>query len=275
MYDPSYIVSDLNTHTASSSGSPISVFADAQGNILCKDHQPVLTALPSALLTPYLSSAILIGSSPDTNWWVYRVYDGESLPSEYQLIHLRSIASSLSRDILGILGRAIQLVRFDLTTSYCGTCGVPNQMKNDELAKICPSCGLLTFPRLSPAVIVRITDGDKILLARSPHFPPGMYSVLAGFIEPGESLEVGIHREVFEEVGVKITDLRYFGSQPWPFPDSLMIGFTARHLAGDIRCDDIEIEDAGWYSRDQMPELPGPLSISRALIDDFVQGESS
>ncbi|MFH0966628.1 MAG: NAD(+) diphosphatase, partial [Methanobacteriota archaeon] len=135
---------------------------------------------------------------------------------------------------------------------------------------ICPSCGLITFPRLSPAIIVRITDGDRILLARSPHFPSHMYSVLAGFIEPGESLEATIHREVFEEVGVRVSDLRYFGSQPWPFPDSLMIGFTARYVSGDITCDGVEIEDAQWFTRDQMPELPGILSISRALIDDFL-----
>ncbi|PKL59851.1 MAG: NAD(+) diphosphatase, partial [Methanomicrobiales archaeon HGW-Methanomicrobiales-4] len=183
---------------------------------------------------------------------------------------LRTIGALLSRDTLGILGRAIQLVRFDLITSFCGRCGVENRMKEDEFAKICPFCGLITFPRLSPAIIVRITDGDRILLARSPQFPSGMYSVIAGFVEPGESLEATIHREVFEEVGVRVSDLRYFGSQPWPFPDSLMIGFTARYLSGEIRCDGVEIEDARWFTRDHMPDLPGPLSISRALIEDFL-----
>ena len=143
-------------------------------------------------------------------------------------------------------------------------------MKEDETAKICPACGFLTFPRISPAIIVRITDNDRILLARSPHFPPGMYSVLAGFIEPGESLEAGILREVHEEVGVRIDNLAYFGSQPWPFPDSLMIGFTARYASGEIRCDGVEIEDAGWYGRENMPGLPGHMSIAHALISDYL-----
>jgi NAD+ diphosphatase len=274
MYNPFFLVPDLDTHAPVPDGSSVSVFSDAEGNILCLDNTPVMTTLVPDFLTPSHSPPILIGSSPDINWWVYRIAEGVVLPPGYHLIHLRTISASLPRDTLGILGRAVHLARFDQITAFCGRCGGKTVMKSDELAKFCPSCGLLTFPRLSPAVIVRITRDDQILLARSPHFLPGMYSVLAGFIEPGESLEAGVHREVFEEVGVRITDLRYFGSQPWPFPDSLMIGFVARHLSGDIRCDGVEIEDAGWYSRNQMPGLPGPLSISRALIEDFLRGDS-
>jgi NAD+ diphosphatase len=273
MYDPYYNIPDLNTHTPSSTGSLISVFADAQGNILCDTLGPVLTAVPPAELNPLLSPPILIGSTAETNWQVYRVPDNAPLPPWCNLLSLRAIAPSLPRDLLGILGRGVQLARFDQITRFCGRCGAENLMKQDEMAKICPSCDFITFPRLSPAIIVRITKGDRILLARSPGFPHGMYSVLAGFVEPGESLETGVHREVFEEVGVRITDLRYFGSQPWPFPDSLMIGFVARYQSGEIRCDGVEIEDAGWFSRDQMPELPGPLSISRALIDGFLRGD--
>lgn len=270
MYDPFYVIPDLDTHLTSPTGSQMSVFADAQGNILCTNEVPVLGEVPPDPLHQVLPPAILIGSSAEKNWQVYRVPEDALLPAGYTMIPLRSIAASLSRDLLGILGRAVQLARFDEITLFCGKCGTPTLMKKDDLAKKCPACDLLTFPRLSPAIIVRITNRDQILLARSPRFPPGMYSVLAGFIEPGESLEAGIHREILEEVGVRITDLRYFGSQPWPYPDSLMIGFTARYLSGEIRCDGVEIEDAGWYRRDQMPELPGPISIARALIDGFL-----
>lgn len=269
MYDPHFIIPDLNTRSFSE-GPSTNAFADSEGNILCHQQEPVLSDHIPDSIRSRVGSPIFVGSSPDANFWVYRIIDGTVLPPGYRLVHLRTIGSSLSRDTLGILGRAIQLVRFDLTTSFCGRCGGENRMKEDEFAKICPSCCLITFPRLSPAIIVRITDGDRILLARSPQFPRNMYSILAGFIEPGESLEAGIHREVFEEVGVRVSDLSYFGSQPWPFPDSLMIGFTARYLSGIIRCDGVEIEDAQWFTRDQMPELPGPLSISRALIDDFL-----
>jgi len=139
-----------------------------------------------------------------------------------------------------------------------------------ERAKECPQCGLLHFPRLAPAIIVLVERGHKLLLARSRHFPPGLYSVIAGFVEPGETLEEAVVREVREEVGVAIKDIRYFDSQPWPFPHSLMIGFTAAYAGGKISLDDMEIEDAGWFTADNLPTLPGKISISRRLIDRFL-----
>jgi NAD+ diphosphatase len=129
---------------------------------------------------------------------------------------------------------------------------------------------MLFYPRLSPAVIVLVSCGDKVLLARSPGFPPGMYSVLAGFVEPGESIEETIGREIREEVGIEVENLGYFGSQPWPFPNSLMIGFTAEHAGGELCTDPAEIEDAGWYSAGDLPPLPPKVSIARAMIDEFV-----
>ncbi|MGB3681830.1 MAG: NAD(+) diphosphatase, partial [Rubrobacteraceae bacterium] len=131
--------------------------------------------------------------------------------------------------------------------------------------------GMHFYPRLSPAAIMLVTSGEQLLLARSPHFPPGMYSALAGFVEPGESIEQTIAREVREEVGVEIQNPRYFGSQPWPFPDSLMIGFTAEYAGGELRFEDGEIEDAGWFSAGKMPELPPRLSIARAMIEHFLE----
>ena len=132
-------------------------------------------------------------------------------------------------------------------------------------------CGLLQFPRLSPAIIVLVRRGERLLLARSRQTPPGMYSVLAGFVEPGETLEQAVEREVKEEVGISVSNIRYFGSQPWPFPHSLMIGFTAEHAEGELDIDRNEMEDAGWYSVDRLPMLPPPISIARRLIDDFLR----
>jgi NAD+ diphosphatase len=128
----------------------------------------------------------------------------------------------------------------------------------------------VSFPDVSPAIIVAVIRDERILLARASRFPKQMYSVLAGFVEPGESLEECVRREEREEVGVEVTNIRYFGSQPWPFPHSLMVGFTADHAAGEISADGKEIVDAGWFTADHLPQIPGKISIARKLIDWFV-----
>jgi NAD+ diphosphatase len=160
---------------------------------------------------------------------------------------------------------------WDQTHRFCGRCGEPTVHAPSERAKLCPKCGLLSFPRLSPAVIMLIQRGDEFLLARNPNFPEAFYSVLAGFVEPGESLEEAVAREVREEVGLEVTDIRYFSSQPWPFPHSLMIGFTCTYAGGDIVPQPDEIVHAAWFSRNgELPRLPGKLSIARKLIDWFL-----
>ena len=145
------------------------------------------------------------------------------------------------------------------------------QAKTDERAKLCPACGLVSFPRVAPAIIVAVVRDGTILLARARRFPTVMYSVIAGFVEPGESLEQCVHREVREEVGVAVRGLRYFASQPWPFPHSLMVAFTAQHAGGEIRVDEREITEAGWYPPDRLPRIPDSISVARRLIDWFVQ----
>jgi len=184
---------------------------------------------------------------------------------------LRSVLLTMDESITGVAGLAFQIVHWDRTHRFCGQCGQPMEPMTEERARKCARCDLVFFPRLSPVIIVRVSRGEQLLLARSPHTPPGMYSVLAGFVEPGETLEEAVVREVMEEVGVSLRNIRYFGSQPWPFPHSLMIGFTAEHAGGEIRIDGKEIEDANWYSVDRLPMLPSPISIARRLVDDFLR----
>ena len=184
---------------------------------------------------------------------------------------LRDIAPKLGLTLFGIGGRAVQIVAWGQTHRYCGRCGSENVHAENERAQTCPCCGLMCFPRLSPAIIVRIERGDQILLARNHRFPAGLYSVLAGFVEPGETLEECVVREVREEVGIYVEDIRYFASQPWPFPNSLMLGFTARHKSGEIEVDNNELAEADWYRPNELPNLPLPLSIARRLIDDYLK----
>jgi len=195
----------------------------------------------------------------------------ETIPPEGMSFEgLRQVYDRLDEDLFWVAARAVQIVDWERTHKFCSRCRAPLRNSVTERAKECPECGLLHFPRLSPAIIVLVERDRKLLLARSRHFQPGMYSVLAGFVEPGESLEEAVVREVKEEVGISVKDIRYFGSQPWPFPHSLMIGFTATYNGGEISLDNTEIEDAGWFTVDNLPHIPGKISIARKLIDWFL-----
>ncbi|HEX2384671.1 MAG TPA: NAD(+) diphosphatase [Acidimicrobiales bacterium] len=170
-----------------------------------------------------------------------------------------------------IAGRAVQLVEWERTHRFCGRCRTPTEPAPGERARRCPACGLLAFPRLAPAIIVLVEREDgRALLARGRTFPIPMYSCLAGFVEPGETLEEAVHREVFEEVGIEIDEVRYWASQPWPFPHSLMLGFNARYAGGELALDENEIVDAQWYDRDELPPIPPGMSIARRLIDEWL-----
>lgn len=193
-----------------------------------------------------------------------------SVPAHLDFQDLRQAHGGIDEDLFVLGGRAVQVVEWDRTHQYCGRCGTRNETKQDERAKRCPKCQLLSFPRLSPAIIVMVERDGKILLARSPHFPTKMYSVLAGFVEPGETIEECVAREIKEEVGITVDNIRYFASQPWPFPNSLMLGFTAEYAEGEIEVDGVEIAEAAWFSPDAMPAIPGRISISRRLIDYFL-----
>lgn len=194
-------------------------------------------------------------------------------PAGMSFTGLRSAHGLLDAAAWRMAGRAFQILHWDLTHQFCGRCGARTELKADEAARQCPACGLLFFPRISPAVIVLIRDGERLLLARGRNFPPGRYSTIAGFVEAGETLEEAVAREVAEEVGVAVANIRYFGSQPWPFPHSLMIGFTADYAGGEISIQESEIADAGWFTRENLPDLPPPFSIARALIDRFLKAQ--
>ncbi|NLF53998.1 MAG: NAD(+) diphosphatase [Thauera phenolivorans] len=171
-----------------------------------------------------------------------------------------------------LANRALELVEWDRTHRFCGVCGAPTAQPDARKVRICsnPECGHEHYPRVSPVVIVAVERGEEILLGRSPHFPPGFYSVLAGFVDAGETAEEAVHREVFEEVALRVRELRYFASQPWPFPHSLMLGYQAEYAGGELVCAADEIEDAAFFHVDRLPaNLPGRFTIAHWLMRDF------
>jgi NAD+ diphosphatase len=196
------------------------------------------------------------------------------LPSGISLAGLRSLFGKLPEELLAIAGRALQVVDFHRTHRYCGACATPTETDDDERARRCPRCGTVAYPRIAPAMMVLIkrdtAAGRELLLARGTRFPGVFYSALAGFVEPSESIEGCVHREALEEVGVRVRNLRYFGSESWPFPHSLMIAFIADYDSGEIVCQPGEIGDAQWFSLDNLPPLPLPISISRRMINQAI-----
>lgn len=193
------------------------------------------------------------------------------LPEGTAVIGLRRVWSRFGEADFRRAGRAVQVVEWARNHQFCGRCGGQTEHVDGETARRCPRCRLTFYPRISPAIIVLVTRGEAALLGRSTRFPARMYSTLAGFVEAGETLEEAVSREIREEAGIEVRDIRYFGSQPWPFPDSLMIAFTAEHASGEARADATELADVGWFTADALPPVPPRLSIARAMIDDWVR----
>lgn len=195
----------------------------------------------------------------------------DTMLADATFISLRSLYPYVADKQLTQAGRALQILRWNRDHQYCSRCGQEVSESNTELAKVCNSCGLVSYPRISPAVIMSIIDGDRILLARNKHFSAGKYSPLAGFVEPGETMEQAVQREILEEVNLKVDNISYFGSQPWPFPHSMMVGFTTRFSGGLLQIDNDEIVDAQWFTRDRLPPiLPPKSSIARRLVEHFL-----
>jgi NAD+ diphosphatase len=217
----------------------------------------------SAIRYQYLGT---LGGEP---CWSAELPSEVSAPETATLSGLRALYDLLPEAHYAIAGRAAQIVAWDRDHQHCGRCGAPTEPVAGERGRRCANCDLTAYPRVSPAIIVLIERDDRILLARGRAFVPRRFGIIAGFVEPGESLEDAVRREVHEEVGIELTNIDYFGSQPWPFPHGIMIGFRANHLSGEIALGDGELAEAGWYGRDDLPEIPAKLSIARRLIDDW------
>jgi NAD+ diphosphatase len=199
--------------------------------------------------------------------YAVEVQESQPLPEGWAALGLRDLFAMVETTLAALSGRAYQLLEWDRNHQYCSRCGTPTRMRTDERSRTCPACGYTTYPPVSPAIMILVTHQGRLLLARKPSFPKGRYSALAGFVEPGETLEDTVIRETREEVGVEVKNIRYFGSQPWPFPHSLMVAFTAEYAGGELRPDGVEIEEARWFTPEELPRLPPGISISRRLIE--------
>jgi NAD+ diphosphatase len=216
--------------------------------------------------------AHLIGTVDGTPCRVLGVPVHTEPPNGWAFEGVRSLFGAISDGFFSAAARAMEIADWDQSHRFCGRCGSPTALKAGERALECTACGSLSYPRISPAVIMAVVRGREILLARARRFPTAMYSVLAGFVEPGETLEECVAREVREETGIEVKNLNYFASQPWPFPHSLMIAFTAEYAGGEIRPDPSEIADAQWFTVESFPRLPDPISVARRLINWFADG---
>lgn len=200
----------------------------------------------------------------------------EHLEGDYAFVPMRQALDLLGTDWYTVATKAFSIINWDRNHQYCGRCGDVTEHKAGAYERVCTNCKLQFFPRISPSIIVLIYRGDEILMARSYHFPPNVYGLIAGFVEAGESVEEAIHRETLEETGIRIKNLRYYQSQAWPFPDSLMLGFFAEYDSGELNIDNDEIEAAGWYRYDKLPGRPSTnISIASKLIEAFIQQKDS
>lgn len=222
---------------------------------------------------PFFLRQIHLGRWDNMDCFIAEINDEISLPNEVIILPLRKALDSLGSHWTTILAKAHAILNWDKNHQHCGQCGTLTVYKQ-SYERICEICHLSFFPRLSPSVIILIKRNDEILLSRSPHFRPGIYGLIAGYVEAGENIEETIHREIKEEVNIRIKNLHYFGSQYWPFPDSLMIGFFADYADGELKIDQEEIEAADWYRYDHLPGLPQSNSIAKKMIDHFVMKQT-
>lgn len=192
----------------------------------------------------------------------------------WQMMPLRASFDVLPSVLYAMAGKAREILHWDAQTQYCSVCGTPMLLHTD-ISKRCPNCGRLAWPALSTAIIVAVTrnNGQEILLVQSKNFKKDYLGLVAGFVETGETLEECLCREVMEETGIRVKNIRYFGSQPWPYPSGLMVGYFAEYDGGEIRLQRSELNKGGWYSRDHMPAIPGKVSLARRIIDAWLESK--
>jgi len=217
---------------------------------------------------------IYLGTLEDYPVYTMEVVEDTAAPEDMAFEDLKLLYDVLDEDIFLLAGRAIQLIIWDKNHQFCGKCGSFTETSAHEMAKICPNCSHMNFPRLSPAVITAIVKDGKLLMAKHSYGLKDRYSLVAGFVEPGETIEEAVKRETKEEVDIKVKNIKYFSSQSWPFPHSLMLGFTAEYESGEIQVDGKEILDAKWFSAEEIPPPPSKMSIASELIDWFIENYS-
>jgi NAD+ diphosphatase len=215
--------------------------------------------------------AILLGTYLGEPCWAAAVAQDAAVPAGFALESVVPQRTRLRADLLSLGGLALQATGWEATSRHCPRCGAQTLSIAGERGKKCPDCRFEHYPHLHPAAIVLIRDGERVLLTRKSFWVPGRYGLVAGFVDIGESLEGAVAREIQEEVGVQVRDIRYIASQYWPFPSQLMIGFTATYAGGEVRVDTTELEDARWFSVHALPNLPPPLSIARFLLDRYAK----
>lgn len=230
---------------------------------------PPQGALPLARFGP-ASETLHFGSIGAVDCAMHLWPAGQDLPAGMEKADYRRLWGSWNQAQLDALSRARQLAVWLSQHRFCGVCGGPMHTRSDSPARECAGCGHLAYPRIAPVCIGLVLKGDEILLARSPHFPPGIYSALAGYLEAGESVEQCLRREIREEAGIEIDTIRWFGSQSWPYPNSLMMGFFAEYAGGELRPQPEEIEDLCWFRRDALPALPHRSTIAYQMIDSLL-----
>jgi NAD+ diphosphatase len=265
-------------HEPPSRGREDALLFAAHGlELLIEEREGAVSIPKGVALQALAAGAHFIGILNGVDCYAAAWPKGQEPPAGMKLVGGRSLFRQVDEVVLGVAGRALAIAEWDINHRFCGRCATPTELVPGERARRCPSCRMPFYPRISPAVIVLVTRGDSMLLARAPTFPDPFFSTLAGFVEPGESLEETVHREVKEEVGIELKNVRYFGSQPWPFGRSLMVGYTAEYAGGELHVDEKEIAEAGWFTADNLPRIPPRLSIARHLIDSFlakVKGEA-
>lgn len=248
-------------------------FAFCQGDILLTKEGAIPQGeSPSFPLKPWNEVTRL--TMEDVTCVVVRL-DTPVLSNGFQMIGLRATFDILPASDYQLAGKCAELLYFDQNSKFCGCCGAPMKW-NSEISKKCTNCGKELWPPLAIAVIVRVlrkrADGqDEILLVRANNFRGTHYGLVAGFVETGDTLEESVERELWEETHIKVRNIQYFGSQPWPFPCGLMVGFTAEYAEGEIQIQRSELNAAGWFTADNLPNIPGKASIARQLIDNWLR----
>lgn len=217
-----------------------------------------------------------VGTLGEEACWALGIPTGKEVPGApagLEWHELRAVTARMKPGVFQAVAHTRELLWWRKRNQYCGCCGQPTREAETERALVCTSCKTTTYPVIAPAVIVAIKRGDTLLLAHNKNFRPGLHSLIAGFVDPGETLEQCVRREAFEETGLRVGNLHYISSQPWPYPVSLMLGFSADYESGELTVDGQEIEYAGWFTKDALPEIPGPGTVARLLIDAWLRGE--